>query len=165
MRIRFAEMEDIDEIVQVEAVCFPEAEAAGKVTFTERLEAFPKYFRVLEEEGRIAGFINGMVTNEKTIKDEMFENAWLHQENGDYQSVFGLDVLPEYRRRGFGRELMLTLIKAAREDGRKGCILTCKEGLIPYYERFGYRCLGKSQSTHGGAVWFDMILELAGNCV
>lgn len=159
MRIRLAETKDLEELVQVEAVCFPEAEAAGKAAFAGRLEAFPKNFWVLEDEGRIAGFINGMVTDEKTIRDEMFEDAGLHQEKGAYQSVFGLDVLPEYRRRGLGGELMRTLIRAAVEEGRKGCILTCKKGLIPYYESFGYRCLGKSESTHGGAVWFDMILE------
>ena len=38
-------------------------------------------------------------------------------------------------------------------------ILTCKDRLIPYYEKFGYRNLGVSASVHGGAVWYDMILE------
>lgn len=161
MKIRLAEIEDLSDIVRVEAVCFPEAEAAGEAAFADRLSVFRKHFWVLEEDGRIAGFINGMVTDERTIRDEMYENARLHREKGAYQSVFGLDVLPGYRRRGLGGELMRTLIKAAGEDGRKGCILTCKERLIPYYEGFGYRCLGKSESTHGGAAWFDMILELA----
>ena len=40
-------------------------------------------------------------------------------------------------------------------------ILTCKEGLIPFYEAFGYRNLGVSASVHGGAMWYDMVLEFA----
>ena len=52
------------------------------------------------------------------------------------------------------------MIRAAGEKGRKGLILTCKERLLGFYERFGYRNLGVSASVHGGAVWYDMILEL-----
>ena len=37
--------------------------------------------------------------------------------------------------------------------------MTCKDRLIGFYERFGYKNLGLSQSVHGGAVWYDMILE------
>ena len=35
----------------------------------------------------------------------------------------------------------------------------CKQALIHYYEKFGYRLLGLSASQHGGAVWYDMLLE------
>lgn len=51
------------------------------------------------------------------------------------------------------------LIADAQEKGREGLILTCKDRLIGFYERFGYKNLGLSQSVHGGAVWYDMILE------
>ena len=49
--------------------------------------------------------------------------------------------------------------KETFEKGCKGCILTCKEKLIGFYEKFGYVNLGISDSKHGGAVWYDMILE------
>ena len=51
------------------------------------------------------------------------------------------------------------MIGDARNRGRRGLILTCKEKLIHYYESFGYVNQGISQSTHGGAVWYDMVLE------
>ena len=50
-------------------------------------------------------------------------------------------------------------MKNAKQSGRKGLILTCKEGLIGFYEQFGYKNMGISASVHGGAVWYDMILE------
>lgn len=56
--------------------------------------------------------------------------------------------------------MMEHMISTAREAGRKGLILTCKERLIPYYGSFGYVNMGVSRSNHGGAVWFDMILIL-----
>lgn len=54
---------------------------------------------------------------------------------------------------------MDAVIKETFEKGCKGCILTCKEKLIGFYEKFGYVNLGISDSKHGGAVWYDMILE------
>ncbi len=106
------------------------------------------------------GFINGCVTDERMIRDEMFEDTAYHKPDGAYQSIFGLDVAPEWQHRGLAGDLMKHLIEDARKRGRKGLILTCKEHLIGFYERFGYRSLGVSQSVHGGAVWYDMILEL-----
>lgn len=110
-------------------------------------------------EGKIIGFINGCVTDEKTIRDEMYEDSALHKPNGRYQSIFGLDVMPEYRRQGIAAALMNHMIEDARKKGRSGLILTCKERLIHYYEKFGYKNLGVSASVHGGAVWYDMLLE------
>ena len=127
-----------------------------------RLSAFPDSFFVAEEteSGANIGFTNGAAVNQETICDEMFEDAGWHRSDGAYQSVFGLDVVPQWRKQGVAAALMETLIQDAREKGRKGLILTCKERLIPYYQKFGYQCLGLSKSVHGGAVWYDMILEL-----
>lgn len=158
-KIRKVLPEDLDEVVFVESVCFPPAEAAGRSELEERIQGFPDSFFVAETDGRIIGFINGAATDSSVITDEMFETIHLHNPDGAYQSIFGLDVLPEYRGRGIASALMKQLIEAAREDGRRGLILTCKDRLLPYYERFGYRNRGISASVHGGAVWYDMILE------
>ena len=159
--IRFVRPEDLEAVTQVEAECFPAAEAAGAESLRARIEAFPESFLVAEHvsDGKIIGFINGAVTDDRTIADEMFENIGLHNPEGAYQSIFGLDVAEPYRRRGVAAALMNRLIATARERGKKGLILTCKDRLIHYYETFGYVNLGISQSVHGGAVWYDMILE------
>lgn len=156
--IRQVRMADLDEVTRLESVCFPEAEAAGRDSFLQRIEAFPDSFLVAEKDGEIIGFINGCVTDAETICDEMFEDTGLHCPDGAYQSVFGLDVLPQYRHQAVASQLMRRLIEDARKRGRKGLILTCKERLIGFYESFGYRNVGVSASVHGGAVWYDMIL-------
>ena len=159
MIIRKATIQDLDAIAYVESICFPQAEAASKETIGERLAVYPNHFWVIADGDTIIGFIDGPVVNQPSIVDEMFENAQMHVEDGLYQSVFGLSVLPEYRRNGYAAELMRALIADARNAGRKGCILTCKEHLIHYYETFGYQNQGISKSEHGGAVWYDMLLE------
>ena len=158
--IRNVKAEDLDQVTEVEALCFPAAEAATEESFRKRIDTFPESFLVAENEsGKIIGFINGCVTDERTIRDEMFEDSGLHRADGMYQSIFGLDVIPEYLRQGVAADLMNHLIQTAKARGKKGLILTCKDRLIHYYEKFGYRSLGISGSVHGGAVWYDMLLE------
>lgn len=157
--IRYVKPEDLDAVTAVEAVCFPPAEAATRERIEARIQAFPKNFWVAETDGRVAGFINGMACGRRTIVDEMFENAGMHDDAGAWQSVMSIAVLPEFQKHGVAARLMRTLIDDARAAGRKGCTLTCKDRLIHYYAKFGYKDEGISASEHGGAVWYDMVLE------
>lgn len=157
--IRKVRPEDLMQVAAVEAVCFPAAEAASLEAFRRRIDTFPDSFFVAESEGTVIGFINGCVTNQTTISDDMFEDSRLHVPDGAYQSIFGLDVMPEYRKNGIAAALMERMIEEARMAGRKGLILTCKDRLIHYYQKFGYVNMGLSASVHGGAVWYDMLLE------
>lgn len=160
IRIRQVSIGDLDEVAKIEVICFPEAEAASRESFEKRIKTFPDSFFVAEKDGKIIGFINGCITNETAIYDELYENSSLHVKNGAYQTIFGLDVIPDYQRKGIAAQLMNYMIKVAKESGRKGVILTCKERLIHYYSKFGYVNKGISKSVHGGARWYDMILEL-----
>jgi ribosomal protein S18 acetylase RimI-like enzyme len=159
IKIRKITNKDLDSVTEVEARCFPEAEAATKASLGQRFNTFPEHFFVAEADDKIIGFINGCIINGTTIYDELFKDATLHIENGAYQTIFGLDVIPEYRNLGIAEELMKHMIEVARLEGRKGVILTCKEKLIHYYSKFGFRNKGVSQSEHGGSQWYDMILE------
>lgn len=160
IEIRNASISDLDKIAAIEESCFPKAEAATKESFRKRLEAFKESFFVAENDKEIIGFINGAITDSKTIYDELYENTKLHNPNGKYQSVFGLDVKKEFRNNGVATKLMNHMIEASKKCGRKGLVLTCKKQLINYYEKFGYINNGVSESVHGSAVWYDMFLKL-----
>ena len=160
MNFRNATLNDLEAIGAIENICFPPNEAASLASFTKRLEVFPQHFWLLEAEGEIVGYVNGMVTDHKTINDAMFEDAELHDENGAWQSVFGLAVAPAFRNSGYAGKLMQHLIEKATVQNRRGVILTCKEHLTGYYQKFGFEDLGTSRSTHGGEIWHDMTLYL-----
>ena len=159
MRIRTASMADLDAVTAVETVCFPPTEAASRAEFANRLAVYPNHFWLLEEDdGTLVGFINGMAADEPVLRDELYENAALHKEDGAWQMIFGVNTLPRYRGRGCAAQVMARVIADARAQGRRGCVLTCKDHLIHYYERFGFQNEGCSASTHGGARWYDMRL-------
>ena len=162
VKIRKVNEGDLEAVTRVEEICFPSAEAASLESLKKRIKTFPESFFVAEAaQGDIIGFVNGCVINETVIQDVLFKDATLHNPKGAYQTIFGLDVIPEYRNQGIAAQLMEYMIHSAKSAGRRGVILTCKERLIHYYEKFGYKNIGTSQSVHGGAVWFDMILEFS----
>ncbi len=159
MNIRKATLEDLKAITEVEALCFPNAEAAKEESFYKRLSVFPNYFWTLWDEDVMVGMVNGMVTDEADLTDEMYDNALLHNENGAWQMIFGVETIPSYRRQGCAEMILRQVIKDARAQGRKGLVLTCKERLIHYYAKFGFANEGMSESVHGGAVWYQMRLS------
>ena len=157
--IRQASIKDLDSVTKVESICFPEAEAATRESLKQRINTFLESFFVAEIDGKIIGFINGCIINGTFIYDKLYEDCTPHIPDGDYQTIFGLDVIPDYRNHGIAKQLMNYMIEVSKLTGRKGVILTCKEKLIHYYTKFGYVNKGISESVHGGAEWYDMILE------
>ncbi|CUP19665.1 acetyltransferase [Clostridium baratii] len=158
MNIRMATIEDLKAITDVESRCFPVEEAASEDDFKKRLTVYPNHFWLLEDGEKLVGFVNGMVTNEPILCDKMYEDANLHNKNGQWQMIFGVNTIPEYRRQGCAAKIINKVISDAKVQGRKGLVLTCKEKLIHYYAKFGFKNEGISESTHGGAVWYDMRL-------
>jgi len=160
--IRRVRPDDLDQVAAMEVACFPAAEAATREALAGRIAAFPDSFLVAELDGILVGMVNGCCTDSPVIFDEMFHGTGLHRPDGANQAIFGLDVLPAYRRQGIAAQLLRALIQASREAGRQAVILTCKEPRIPYYQTFGFRNGGLSDSTHGEARWYDMTLTLGG---
>ena len=159
MIIRTANMEDLDAVASVEALCFPPAEAATKEAFAQRLQYYADHFWLMFEGNRLVSFVDGFVTDQEDLEDEMYERASMHDENGAWQMIFGVNTIPDCRRTGYAGLLIQRAIDDARKQGRKGLVLTCKPKLVSYYGRFGFVDEGVSEkSVHGNAVWHQMRL-------
>ena len=158
MTIRTADMTDLAAVTAVEATCFPPAEAATEKDFAARLAVYPDHFWLLELDGKLVSFVNGMVTDEPTLRDEMYADASFHNDRGAWQMIFGVNTLPDYRRRGLAEQVLRRCIADAKARGRRGCVLTCKAEKVHYYAKLGFVSEGRSESEHGGAVWYEMRL-------
>ncbi len=158
MTIRTATEADLDAVAAVEAVCFPVSEAATKEELRERLHSYSGHFWLMLDGDRVVAFVDGMVTDAADLTDEMYAKASMHNESGAWQMIFGVNTIPEYRRRGYAGQLLNRAIADAKEQGRKGLVLTCKQKLVPYYAKFGFVNEGLSASVHGNVVWYQMRL-------
>lgn len=159
MIIRNATMNDLKIIHNLESECFPPNEAADKKEIKKRLEHYPNHFWLLIEENTLISFADGFTTNQKDLTDEMYENASMHDEKGDWQMIFGVNTKPEYRKKGYAKKLLREVIKISKKENRKGIVLTCKKELIPFYAKLGFNDEGITEkSHHGGVIWHQMRL-------
>ena len=154
--------EEADQAALIEKICFPPNEACSETMMKERVAAAPEMFLVAvdRESGKIAGFINGLSTDESALRDEFFTNAGLHDPTGKNVMVLGLDVLPEYRGQGLAREIVSRYLAREKEKGRSKVILTCLESKVEMYEKMGFQNDGISGSVWGGEQWYEMSCTL-----
>lgn len=150
--------EEAEQAATIEQICFPPNEACSERMMKERARKVPELFLVAvdRKKGTIAGFLNGIATDEHSFRDEFFADAGLHNPSGTNVMLLGLDVLPEYRGQGLAREIMFQYLRREKERGRKLVILTCLESKIKMYENMGFHNNGISKSSWGGEQWYEM---------
>lgn len=154
--------EEAEQAVEIEQICFPPNEACSEQHMKERIAKAPELFLVAvdKETGKLAGFLNGLSTDESIFRDEFFTDANLYNPTGKNIMILGLDVLPQYRRQGLGRELVFRYLRRERENGRKMLLLTCLQSKVKMYEKMGFSDCGIANSTWGGEGWHEMSYKL-----
>lgn len=150
---------ETDQAVAIEQICFPPNEACSEKSMKDRIAKAAELFLVAidKETGKIAGFLNGISTDEYSFRDEFFTDANLHHPNGKNIMILGLDVLPEYRGQGLARELMYQYLRQERENNRQMVILTCLQEKVKMYTKMGFRDMGMADSSWGGEEWHEMV--------
>ena len=157
MEIRTAAPQDLPAVTRLEALCFPRRRPPLKAAFRDRLAACPQTCWLLWEGDTLLAMVNGMTVQTPDLTDAMYETTALHDPAGPWLMIFGVDTHPDHRRRGYAGRLLRHAIQAARDQGRAGVVLTCKERLLPYYAKFGFvsegcppRCMAGRCGTRCG---------------
>ena len=150
--------DEADQAVEIEQICFPPHEACSEKHMKERIERAAELFLVAvdKENGKIAGFLNGVATNESSFRDEFFTDISLYEPDGENIMLVGLDVLPEYRGQGLAKEIVNQYMRREREKYRKSLILTCLQPKVKMYQKMGFQDNGIANSTWGGEEWHEM---------
>lgn len=146
----------------IEQICFPPNEACSEKCMKERAVSAPELFLVAmdRQTGKLAGFLNGISTDEDRFRDEFFTDIALYNPKGKNVMLLGLDVLPEYRGQGLAREIVSQYCRRERENGRRTLVLTCLDAKVAMYQKMGFKDLGMANSTWGGEPWHEMVYTL-----
>ncbi len=155
-----ATIDDLNELHAIETVSFPAGMAAGYKAFRYRLNNYPQWFYKAEFRRKTIGLIDGCSSERKYITDDLYQINGDFNECGDNLLIFGLAVHPDYRGRGAAHKLMRHILYAAKADRKKRASLTCRENLIGFYESFGFKNHGVSNSVIGGVQYYDMEINL-----
>lgn len=155
---RNIEKSETEQAISIEQICFPSNEACSAESMTERIAVTPELFLVAIDNstGKIAGFFNGIATDEESFRDEFFTDIRLHEPDGKCVMLLGLDVLPEYRGHGLARELVNRYAAREKKNGRKFLVLTCLEDKVEMYKKMGFADRGIANSTWGNEQWHEM---------
>lgn len=150
--------EEAEQAAEIEDICFPPNEACSREMMIERVAKAPELFLVAVDKktGKIAGFLNGLSTDESSFRDEFFTDADLYDPDGRNVMLLGLDVLPRYRGQGLAREIMNCYLERERRRGREFILLTCLESKVEMYEKMGFKSRGIAKSAWGGEQWYEM---------
>lgn len=161
IKIRQVRNEDLDACYEIESKCFSKSEAASKENIKKRMHIYPEGFYIAEINGNIVGMINSSIINKDDLSDEKIKSMCEHVNNGENLVIISLLVNPEYQRKGISRRLIQKVIDEAKHQNKKNILLLCKDHLIDFYKKYGFKHKCISASNHGGAQWNEMILKLA----
>ena len=160
MHIRHVTQDDLQALLHIEQASFTNEEAATEQAFCARITHIADSFFVAVEQNEVIGLINGPVSDERYITDDLFAHITQNRASGGHQTVLGLAVLPNKRQQGVASALLQALEVQARNAKRETITLTCQQSLVAFYERHGYVNEGQSSSTHAGITWYNLVKPL-----
>ncbi|KAL1645945.1 hypothetical protein SLS61_008056 [Didymella pomorum] len=86
-----------------------------------------------------------------------------HNEDGDTICLHSLCVHPDFSGQGLGQILLRSYVQRIKDSGvAKRIALLCRERLIGFYQKAGFKKVGPSKCQYGGGNWFDMVIEFDG---
>jgi ribosomal protein S18 acetylase RimI-like enzyme len=128
--------EDFEALYAVEELCFEPLFRFGRRYMQQLVSRFDVAAWVAEEDGRVAGF--AVV-------------EWAQRKNGVTAYIQTIEVAPEARGRGVGRQLLGRIENSARAAGAGLIWLhveAANEGAIRLYETQGYSCKGRRENYY-----------------
>ncbi|MBF0787615.1 MULTISPECIES: GNAT family N-acetyltransferase [unclassified Streptococcus] len=156
MQIRYTRPEDLEEIHTIERANFSPEEQIAKDVLSFYLEHECKTCLVMEDEGKIAGYILTLPTGRATVTDDLFGRLEPMVGSLPYLAIVSLSVAEVYKGQGVGTLLLAAIKELAVQGDYRGISLTCKDYLLSYYGMYQFEELGISESQFGGKLWYDM---------
>ncbi|PSS02129.1 hypothetical protein BD289DRAFT_449932 [Coniella lustricola] len=84
-----------------------------------------------------------------------------HLLDGRTVCLHSLAVSPKLQGCELGKLIMKSFLQHVKNIGYERVALICQEYLIGYYERFGFKNVGKSKVEFAGGGWVDMVFDWA----
>jgi ribosomal-protein-alanine acetyltransferase len=134
--VRTASIHDLDSLYAIEKACF-ETEAFTRQQIASLLTDYDSITLVASESERVVGFIIGSLYVERSSL---------------VGHVLTIDVLPGFRRRKIGTELLQEIEKLFKEKGARACRLEVREdnhAALSLYHKSGYKPIAKLENYYG----------------
>ncbi|WP_409291645.1 GNAT family N-acetyltransferase [Peribacillus sp. SCS-37] len=138
--IRNIEEKDIDELLEMQLLCFPGMTPWKREHLESHISIFPEGQFCAEYDGRIIGSCSSLIINfdeydDRHSWDDVTDNGYITNHNPDGYNLYGIEVMvhPEFRRMKIGHRLYEARKELARQLNLKSIIIG---GRIPNYHKF-----------------------------
>lgn len=152
--------QDAARCFEIERTAYEGDEAATEEKIAKRIAVYPKGFLIMEVDGRVVGFINSGCAHHVVMSDESFKELVGHDPDAPNVVIMSVAVDPAHQGRGYSTLLMREFVARMEQAGKAAIHLMCKSRHVDLYAKQGYRYVKRSDSTHGGMTWHEMIMEL-----
>lgn len=140
MIIRTIEEKDIDDIIKLQAECFPNMIPWKREQLQSHLEHFNEGQFCAEFEGKIIGSCSSLIINfeeydDRHTWDYITDNGYITNHDPDGYNLYGIEVMvhPKFRRMKIGHRLYEARKDLARRLNLKSIIIG---GRIPNYHKY-----------------------------
>lgn len=126
IKLRKFSFSDLDQVMEIEKVSFPNREAYPKFLFERYNQEYPEGFIVAENEKEIIGYTIGL------------------PKNNNSGEIISLAVNPNWHQKGVGTALTNFLINHFKERNIKGVLLNVRTKNkigISFYQHLGFKIL------------------------
>lgn len=160
LTFRNAAPADVARCYQIEITAYEGDEAATEAKIATRIARYPQGFLIMEQAGRIIGFINSGCAQIVEMSDEPFKELIGHDATAPNVVIMSVVIDPAEQGKGYATQLMQAFVERQRQMHKQTIHLMCKERHVELYRRMGYRYIQPSASDHGGMAWHEMLMDL-----
>ncbi len=123
-------MEDIKEVITINRACLPEN--YPRSFFTHVYSTAPEAFRVTVAETKVVGYVMAR------MEDSM---NFLKRSRKKKGHIISVAVLPQYRRKGLAKRMLMETLEALKKANAEECYLEVRESnnsAICLYDHLGF---------------------------
>jgi GNAT superfamily N-acetyltransferase len=156
MKIRKAKKEDAEELIKVIQIADGRTEEIARRKVDKYNKKKDGFFLVAVEDEKIIGYAL-FDKYDKELSAKQYVNI------DEYDAICWIAVLPEFRMKYIGSELLKEAEKYCRKFKKKGIWLGCREKVLVFYEKNGYLNKGNYlRKTHLGKIlpYYIMVKEV-----
>lgn len=134
MKIRKAKKEDISQLIELMQNADNRTREWAEERIRRYIENKNKMILIAEEDGNLIGFAGLKKYEDNSARDftDLDKFAW----------ITWIAVLPSYRNKKVGSELLKSAKKYANDYNKTGLILDCREKVIDFYKKNGFNIVG-----------------------
>lgn len=142
MLLRNASLKDIDDILALQHIAYPDYLHENAATFASRIEHSPDHCWVIEDDACIVAYLLAIVDSIPNLPS-LGELVSKPQSSNGPMVLFLHDMVvsPDYRGRGISTQLLDNEVSIATQMGILDAYLVAVHGADKLWERYGFRPL------------------------